>query len=323
MPFKSRAAIRHHIPRQKFRITNWRKDEAGLRNRGSLTVWFSNEAIAAWKGLPSGKQGGQLRYSELAIETALTLRVVFRLALRQCEGLISSIMHMLGIDLAVPDHTTLSRRARRLKVDAIPHSGTTDLHLIVDSTGLKLRGAGDWLQDKHGTGGKRRSWLKLHIGMDAESGEIVTSDLTDKAVDDAAHVPVLLDQISIPIASFMGDGAFDTGAVYETVISRNPHARVIVPPGKDAVPSLNAETAPTQRDKHLMEIKAHGRSKWQQRSGYTRRSKVEVQISRYKRVIGDTLRSRGHPQRKTEARIAVKALNRMNELGRPISVRVA
>ena len=185
-------------------------------------------------------------------------------------------MHMLGLDLAVPDRTTLSRRAHRLNVDAIPHSGTTDLHLIVDSTGLKLRGAGDWLQDKHGTGGKRRSWLKLHIGMDAESGEIVTSDLTDKAVDDAAHVPVLLDQISTPIASFLGDGAFDTGAVYETVISRNPHARVIVPPGKDAVPSLNAETAPTQRDKHLMEIKAHGRSKWQQRSGYMRRSKVEV-----------------------------------------------
>jgi Transposase DDE domain len=323
MPFKLRAAVRHHIPRQKFRITNWREYEAGLRNRGSLTVWFSNEAIAAWKGLPSGKQGGQPRYSELAIETALTLRVVFRLALRQCEGLISSIMHMLGIDLAVPDHTTLSRRARTLKVDAKPHSGTNDLHLIVDSTGLKLRGAGDWLQDKHGTGGKRRSWLKLHIGMDAGSGEIVASDLTDKDVDDAAHVPVLLDQISTPIASFMGDGAYDTGAVYAAVISRNPDARVIVPPSKDAVLSANAATAPTQRDKYLMEINAHGRAKWQETSGYTRRSKVEVQISRYKRVIGDTLRSRGHPQRKTEAKIAVKALNRMNELGRPISVRVA
>ncbi len=227
---------------------------------------------------------------------------MFRLALRQCEGLTGSIMHMLGIDLAVPDHTTLSRRARRLEVEPAHLNGAKNLHLIVDSTGLKLRGAGDWLQDKHGTGGKCRSWLKLHIGMDAESGEIVTSDPTDKAVDDAAHVPVLPDQISTPIASFLGEGAFDTGAVYETVISRNPHARVIVPPGKDAVPSLNAATAPTQRDKHLMEIKAHGRSKWQQRSGYTRRSKVEVQISRYKRVIGDTLRSRGHPQaeRKTD-----------------------
>jgi len=178
MPFKLRAAVRHHIPRQKFRITNWREYEAGLRNRGSLTVWFSNEAIAAWKGLPSGKQGGQLRYSELAIETALTLRVVFRLAPRQCEGLIGSIMHMLGIDLAVPDHTTLSRRARRLEVEPTHLNGAKNLHLIVDSTGLKLRCAGDWLQDKLGTGGKRRSWLKLHIGMDAESGEIVM--VTDK-----------------------------------------------------------------------------------------------------------------------------------------------
>ncbi len=135
MPFKLRAAVRHHIPRQKFRITNWREYEAGLRNRGSLTVWFSNEAIAAWKGLPSGKQGGQLRYSELAIETALTLRVVFRLALRQCEGLIGSIMHMLGIDLAVPDHTTLSLRARRLKVEPTHLNGAKNLHLRRDNQG--------------------------------------------------------------------------------------------------------------------------------------------------------------------------------------------
>ena len=188
-------------------------------------------------------------HAELAIETALAVRIVFRLALRQCEGLIGSVMHRLGLDLAVPDHATLSRRVRELKVDAKPHSGTNNLHLIVDSTGLKLRGAGDWLQDKHDSGGKRRSWFKLHIGMGAESGEIVTSDLTDKAVDDAAHVPVLLDQISIPIASFMGDGAFDTGAVHAAVIFRNPDARVIVPPGKDAVLSLNAATAPSQRDR--------------------------------------------------------------------------
>jgi hypothetical protein len=137
MRFRLRAAVRHHIPRQTYRITNWRAYEAGLRNRGSLTVWFSEAAIAAWKGLPSGKQGGQPRSCELAIETALTLRIVFRLALRQCEGLIGSVMHRLGIDLAVPDHTTLSRRVRELKVDAKPHSGTNDLHLIVDSTGLK------------------------------------------------------------------------------------------------------------------------------------------------------------------------------------------
>jgi hypothetical protein len=161
MRFKRRAAVRHHVPRQTYRITNWRAYEAGLRNRGSLTVWFSEAAIAAWKGLPSGKQGGQPRSCELAIETALAVRIVFRLALRQCEGLIGSVMHRLGIDLAVPDHTTLSRRVRELKVDAKPHSGTNNLHLIVDSTGLKLRGAGDWLQDKHGTGGKRRSWFKL------------------------------------------------------------------------------------------------------------------------------------------------------------------
>ena len=129
--------------------------------------------------------------------------------------------------------------------------GTGDLHLIVDSTGLKLRGAGEWLFEKHGTA-KRRSWRKLHIGIDADSGEIVAFDLTDKDVDDASHVEPLLDQLTEAPASFMADGAYDRSGVLDAVLARNPSARFIVPPCRGAVPGPTAATAPTQRDLHVL-----------------------------------------------------------------------
>jgi hypothetical protein len=178
MPFKLHSKGRRHIPRQRHRVTNWREYDASLRNRGSLTIWFTPEAIAGWKAQPRTTPGGQRHYSDLAIETALTLRTMFRLALRQSEGLIGSIMKMLEIDLPVPDHTTLSRRACGLPVCNLARIGTGELHLIVDSTGPKLRGAGEWLFEKHGTT-KRRAWRKLHIGIDAGNGEIVAFDGVD------------------------------------------------------------------------------------------------------------------------------------------------
>jgi len=142
VPFKANADRRHHIPKQQDRVTNWPEYDAALRQRGSLTVWFSEEAIAAWRAEPRTTRGGQPRYSALAIATALTLRTVFRLALRQTEGLIGSVIHLLGLDLAVPDHSTLSRRAERLAV-ARPPSNAEPVHLLVDSTELKLCGAGE------------------------------------------------------------------------------------------------------------------------------------------------------------------------------------
>ena len=172
-----------------------RKAGATLPVSGSLTVWFTPDAIAGWKAQPRTTPGGQRHYSDLAIETALTLRAVFRLALRQSEGLIASIMELLEIDLPVPDHTTLSRRACGLTIAKSARTGSGELHLIVDSTGLKLRGAGEWLFEKHGTA-KRRAWRKLHIGIDVASGEIVAFDLTDKDVDDASRLPTLLDQLA-------------------------------------------------------------------------------------------------------------------------------
>ena len=159
MPHKYNAARRHHIPRPKRRVTNWAAYNEALRQRGSLTVWFTEDAIAAWKAEPRTTPGGQPYYSDLAITTALTLRAVFRLALRQTEGLVASIIALLGLDLAVPDHSTLSRRAETLEV---PRPGREPTHLLVDSTGLKLCGPGEWLVEKHGTR-TRRGWRKLHL----------------------------------------------------------------------------------------------------------------------------------------------------------------
>jgi Transposase DDE domain len=196
------------------------------------------------------------------------------------------------------------------------------LHLLVDSTGLKLCGAGEWLVEKHGTK-RRRAWRKLHLGIDAETGQIVASALTSKEVDDGAQVGPLLDQVTDPVASFTGDGAYDQDAVYAAVAERHPDAAVIVPPRATAVPSGTADISPTQRDRHLQSIAAKGRMAWQQVSGYSRRAKAEAAIGRWKQVIGDGLRSRLDERRATEVDVAVHVLNRMLELGRPNYVRIA
>ena len=169
VPFKLNQDRRHHIAKQKRKVTNWREYDAGLRQRGSLTVWFTDEAVQAWQAEPRTTRGGQPDYSALAILTALTLRAVFRLPFRQTEGLIGSVIGLLGLDLAVPDHTTLCRRAETLEVPRPrPRSDGEPVHLLVDSTGLRLCGPGEWLVEKHGTR-TRRSWRKLVWGFPCQA----------------------------------------------------------------------------------------------------------------------------------------------------------
>ncbi len=268
-------------------------------------------------------RGGQQTYSGLPILTTLTLKAVFRLALRQTEGLIGSVMGLLGLDLAVPDHSTLSRRAATLDVPR-PRScpGAELMHLLVDSIGLKLCGAGEWLNEKHGTR-VRRSWRKLHLGLDSGTEQIVASLLTTREVDDRSQVSALLDQVEGPLASFTGDGAYDQEGVTTSVGVRHLEAAIIAPPRSNAVPSDTAETAPTQRDRHLWDIAEHGGMAWQAASGYTRRARAETAMARFKQVIGDGLRSHTDERRATEVEVAVHVLNRMLELGRPNSIRIA
>ena len=234
VPFKANAARRHRIPRQRHRVTNWAAYDASLRQRGSLTVWFTEEAVAAWRAAPRTTRGGQPWYSPLAILTALTLRAVFRLGLRQTEGLVGSILRLLGLELRVPDHTTLSRRAEGLPVPR-PRSGGGPLHLLVDSTGLRLSGPGEWLVEKHGTR-TRRSWKKLHLGVDVGTGRIEAVELTTSEADDGSRVGPLLDQVEGAVASLTGDGAYDREDAYGAVAERHPEAAVVVPPRNPGAP---------------------------------------------------------------------------------------
>src|SRR4051812_46321459 len=227
LPFKPNQDRRHHIPRQKHKVTNWPAYEAGLRQRGSLTVWFTEEAVEAWAAEPRTTRGGQPWYSPLAILTALTVRAVFRLAFRQTEGLIGSIIGLIGLTLRVPDHTTLSRRAATVDVPQprrpSPKAGgdTAPVHLLVDSTGLKLCGPGEWLLEKHGTR-TRRSWRKLHLGVDADTGQIVATVLTTPDVDDGSQAGPLLDQVAGPGAPLPGGGAYEQKGGLARAAARRP-----------------------------------------------------------------------------------------------------
>src|SRR4051812_41043295 len=180
MPHKHNADRRHHIPKMAFKVQNWPAYEAGLRRRGSLTLWIEDAALECWQ---TTGPNGQARYTDAAIQTSLMLRTAFKLALRQTEGLMTSLFTVMGLTLSAPDHTTVSRRAVTLPViqtTSVPHG---PLHALIDSTGLQVYGAGQWLEAKHGAK-SRRTWRKLHLAVDAASGMIMAQTLTDQDTDD-------------------------------------------------------------------------------------------------------------------------------------------
>ena len=203
--------------------------------------------------------GRPQRYSAIAVETGLMLRLAFGRPWRQTEGMLASIMRLLSLDLPVPDHTTFSRRSANLTVTKALSAASGPVNVVIDSTGLKVFGAGEWQREKHGGKG-RRTWRKLHLAVDPDTSEILASELTTTADGDASQVGPLLDQISGPIASVTADGAYDGDPVYRIIAQRDPAAAVIIPPRSTAVPSNTAETAPTQRDRHLQMIQGAGGS---------------------------------------------------------------
>jgi hypothetical protein len=213
MPFKHNAARRHRIPKQRWRVTKWPAYEAGLRRRGDVTFWLDEAALAGWQAPRRSTPGGQPRYSDLAIELVLTLRLVFHLALRQAEAFSRSVLALLGLELAIPDHTTLSRRGRAFagrQPRIVRHDAP--MHLVLDSTGLQLFGQGEWDAQKHGR--TRRQWRKLHIAVDADTGEIAAHVLTEGHADDVAQAPGLLGQAEGSVATVTADSAYDSDAVY-------------------------------------------------------------------------------------------------------------
>ena len=325
MPHKFNADRRDKIPKHKHRVTNWSEYNEGLRQRGDLTVWISDDALELWAAPRRTTPGGQPHYSDLAIELSLTLGMVVKQPLRQTQGLMRSIATLLGVEIRVPDFSTLSRRSSGLILRPRPReSKEAPTHLVVDSTGLKIFGEGDWLEEKHKTKAKRKSWRKLHLGLDLVSGQIVCSDLTTDDIGDPTALPGLLDQVDSPVDRFLADGAYDGEPTSDLLEARfDSMIEVIIPPPKNAVFSPNAAQRPTARDLNIAEIESKGRMAWQASSGYNQRSRIEAQIGRWKTVIGPKLKARNFENQKTETKIGVRILDRMTELGRPNFERTA
>ena len=296
-------------------VRNWAEYNEGLRRRGDLTVWFDEEAIANWKADKTGKPGGQRVYSDMAIETGLVVRMVYKLAYRQTEGFLHSMASLLGLGIEIPDYSTLCRRSRLLRKKLrIPKAASTQpIHLMIDSTGLRIH-VGTARKPP-----KQRAWRKLHIAVDRETGNIVASELTASRARDATRVPALLTQIQAPLVSVAADSAYDKEAVYEAIEAHSPgrRTRVVIPPQRNATLSQNSNTAMQERDRHIRAIERHGRREWYKLSGYTKRSMVENAVYRYKAIIGPEMRARTLARQRVEHRIGCEILNKMAALGMP------
>ena len=234
--------------KSQYRVRNWSEYEAGLQKRGDLTVWFSDAALDAWRAPASGKPGGQRTYADIAIEAALTMRMVFHLPLRQTEGFLHCLADLLEVDLPIPDHTTLSRRLKKLGEIRVRRLTTGQpIHVLIDSTGLRTH-VGHMQKPP-----RYRAWRKLHLAVDAETGEIVASDLTARRTHDCTQVPPLLEQIIDPIASVSADGAYDTKPVYQAAHGRGEGraVRVLIPPGRDAQFSPRPSAALQERNRNI------------------------------------------------------------------------
>ena len=318
MPHKHNAGKRHHIPKAKYTVANWPQYENGLRQRGNLTLWLTPDVIAEWKAAPRESPGGQPRYSDLAIQACLMVRTAYRMPLRQAEGLMASVFSLMNLSLAVPDHTTVSRRAAVLPpLPHIPSEGT--LHILIDSTGLKVYGAGQWLEEKHGARA-RRDWRKLHLAVDADNFSIVAHTLTDSQTDDPLQVEPLLSQTDGTITQVTADGAYDGRPTYNTIAGHGEGITVAIPPRVTAVPE-DITGPPCQRDQHLAIIQEKGRLFWQKAVRYGKRALVETMMACWKTLIGFRLRARRFAAQKTEVAIGVAVLNRLLSVARPHSVR--
>ncbi|MGI4744917.1 MAG: IS5 family transposase [Janthinobacterium lividum] len=251
-------------------MTNWPVYEAGLRRRGDLTCWLDEAALAGWNAPRRTKRGGQPLYTDRAVELVLTLRLVFHLALRQAEGFAHSVLRLLGLDLSVPDHTTLSLRGRTFagrQPRAVKHD--RPVNVVLDSTGQQVFGQGEWNAEKHGR--IPRQWRKLHLAVDAESGEVLAHVLTDTDVGDITAVPVLLSTVEGPIASVIADGAYDGASVYQTAPSRrhDPSPDIVIPPRATSIAATKDDVTHvgvlTARDRHIRDIAQKDRLAWQKK----------------------------------------------------------
>ncbi|HKA53673.1 MAG TPA: IS5 family transposase [Candidatus Binatia bacterium] len=303
-----------------YRIRNWPAYNAALIGRGSLTLWVDEAAIRSWRYTGPTQRGAQYHYTDAAISCVLTLRAVYHLALRAAEGLARSVFAPLAVSLPVPSYSTLSRRAAELTIvlGALPR--TTPLHLVIDPSGFKVYGEGEWEVRQHGWR-KRRTWRKRHLAVDEATGEIVAAVASEAGVSDDEVLPDLLAQVPGVICQVSAAGAYDKRPCYDALAECG--ATAVIPPRRAAKiwQHGNCAGAPWQRDENSRAIRRRGRRRWEQESGYQRRSLAEPTFFRCKRLVGPTLRARAFPRQATELFLKVAALNRMTHLGMPESYR--
>jgi hypothetical protein len=303
-------------------IRNWSEYNAGLKQRGSLTFWIEESVLETWivEDL-SGKPGASIFYCALAILTMATLKAVYRLAGRQCQGFVESVFELMEIDLPVPDHSTLSRRLGQLSVELpiVPQEGVR--HVVVDSTGVNVYGEGEWKIRQHGIS-KRRTWRKLHLGVDEATGEILAAVVTTNDFHDGAVLNDVLEAIEEPINQVSSDGAYDHRHCYAAIEAKG--AKAVIPPRQDAKiwQHGNRKGKAHQRDENLRSIRQHGRKRWKRDAGYHRRSIADTTIFRLKIIFGGRLSARKFDNQAVELFIKCAALNRMIQMAKPDSYKV-
>lgn len=304
--------------KQRYKTINWAEYNAALKARGSLTIWLDKDM--QWYAPASGKRGRQRIFSDAAIQFGLSIKCLFGLALRQSLGLVESLLRMAGLDWRVPDFSTVCRRQKALQVQLPYRASTCALDLLVDSTGIKFLGEGEWKRKKHGAE-YRRQWRKVHLGIDANTLEIRAIEVTNNRVGDAPMLPELLGQIPSdePIASVSADGAYDTKACHAAIIELG--AQAVIPPRKNAQPWKPTLKGALARNDALKACHRFGRAIWKKWSGYHRRSLVETKMHCFKR-LGERVMARTFERQVVELQVRVALLNRFTQLGRPTTMPV-
>jgi hypothetical protein len=301
-----------------YKITNWKQYNESLVERGSITVWFSDDVLASWEHRNETlKVGRPFTYSDAAIECLLTIRELLKLPYRQTEGFGRSLIGLLDADVAIPDYSSLAKRAAKLGATLGVANKRGAIDIVVDSTGLKVFGEGEWKMRTHGKA-KRRTWRKLHLSVNADTQEIVAELLTENSGHDADQVPELLGQIDQPIAKFYGDGAYDKWKVYGALDARD--IEPVIPPQHNAKIKQhgNSTAEPLARDEAIRGIRRQGRRGWKQEAGYHRRSLAETTMYRVKQAFGDKLKNRSLENQRTETRLRCKILNQFTKQGMPL-----
>jgi hypothetical protein len=315
------------------KVENWSEYNDALVDRGRLTVWISEEAIQDWKADREPQQGAQWIFTDRAIGTCLQIKMVYGLGLRETEGFVESLFELMGLeDLPVPDYTTLSKRQGDLDIDLPTSSKVSPIHLVIDSTGLKVYGEGEWKQRIHGKQ-KRRTWRKLHLGVDSDTGLVTAVTLTDNTSSDSSQVEPLLEE-TLPEGSEAedseaaldkvgADGAYDTFDVYELISDYG--ATPVIPPQKNAKIKKHGNSGgpPLSRDEAIRYIRGHGRNKWKRVHDYHRRSLAETAVYRFKGLMGRFVEARTWENERTEVRLKAKTLNQMTRLGMPKTSKTA